>query len=460
MEIEILHNIEGAKKAKGLTVIIDVFRAFSMETYLTKNNAEKIIPIGEIEAAFEYKKANPDVVLCGERRGIKVEGFDHGNSPAQIENIDFTGKTVIHTTSAGTQGIVNATGADEIIGGNLVCAKAIADYITYSNPKHVSLVCMGLMGCRKTDEDTLCAEYIKSRLEGKPLEDIEERIEALKLTSGAQFFKPELKHVFPERDFELCTKINSFPFVLRLKKDENGGPSYMERVDIATLDKNYIADEASVIIPEIKEGDMASTLTREQAICLPNDIKKVLVYGNYKEPEGKFDAALVLGGYGDVMESRAKAAARLYHNGQCSLFITTGRLFQNTPFGSVTEAQALAEYMMKAGVPKDCILCEEKATTTLENMTFSRQLISEKLGNKKIRLAIVTSYFHLVRSVKLAEKHIENADIEGIKADFPFDNPDEFHLNKQMCEWLKTESRLLCSYAKRGIIEDFPILHR
>ena len=160
---------------------------------------------------------------------------------------------------------------------------------------------MGLMGCRKTDEDTLCAEYIKSRLEGKPLEDIEERIEALKLTSGAQFFKPELKHVFPERDFELCTKINSFPFVLRLKKDENGGPSYMERVDIATLDKNYIADEESVIIPEIKEGDMASALTREQAICLPDDIKKVLVYGNYKEPEGKFDAALVLGGHEDVM---------------------------------------------------------------------------------------------------------------------------------------------------------------
>ena len=45
------------------------------------------------------------------------------------------------------------------------------------------------------------------------------------------------------------------------------------------------------------------------------------------------------------------------------------------------------------------------------------------IWNKKIRLAIVTSYFHLVRSVKLAEKHIENADIEGIKADFPFDNP-------------------------------------
>lgn len=459
MEIQILHNIEGAKKAKGLTVIIDVFRAFSMETYLTRNNAKKIIPIGEIETAFEYKRANPDFVLCGERRGIKVDGFDHGNSPAQIENIDFTGKTVIHTTSAGTQGIVNATGADEIIGGNLVCAKAIADYIQYKNPEYVSLVCMGLMGCRKTDEDTLCAEYIKSRLEGKPLEDIEERIESLKLTSGAQFFKPELSHIFPEKDFELCTRINSFPFVLRLKKDENGGPAYMERVDISSLDKNFVADESKVVIPDIKPGDMASILDREQAICLPNDIKKILVYGNYQQPKGEFDAALVLGGNSIVMKSRAEAAAELYHSGQCKLFITTGGVCWDTPFGYISEAQALTLYMKNAGVPLECILQEECATTTIENMTLSRKMLTERLGEHRLRLAIVTSYFHVVRSVKLAEAHIENADIFGVKSDFLFDNPDEFHVDAYVLDQVTTESRLLCSYAKHGIIKDFPILH-
>ncbi len=458
MEIQILHNIEGAKKAKGLTVIIDVFRAFSMETYLTKNHAEKIIPIGEIETAFNYKKTNPDVVLCGERRGIKVEGFDYGNSPAQIGNVDFTGKTVIHTTSAGTQGIVNATGADEIIGGNLVCAKAIADYIKYKNPQQVSLVCMGLMGCRKTDEDTLCAEYIKSLLEGKPLEDIAERIEALKLTSGAQFFKPELNHVFPEKDFELCTRINSFPFVLRLTKDENGGPDYMKRVDISTMDKNYVEDESKVVIPDIKPGYMASSLTREQAICLPNEIKKVLVYGNYKEPVENFDAALVLGGAPEVMKSRAEAAAKLYHNGQCKLFITTGRICHNTEFGYISEAQVLTEYMMQAGVPKECILQEENATTTKENMIFSRKMLAERIGDKKLTLAIVTSYFHLNRSVRLAQANIENAEIYGVRAEYPFDNPDEFHLSDYMIDRIKTESRLLCGYAGNGTIEDFSIL--
>ena len=460
MEVEILHFVEGAKKAKGTAVIIDVFRAFSLETYLTKNNAAKIIPIGEIETAFEFKKADPNVVLCGERRGIKVEGFDYGNSPAQIENVDFTGKTVIHTTSAGTQGIVNATGADEIIGGNLVCAKAIADYIKYTRPKHVSLVCMGLMGCRETDEDTLCAEYIKSLIEGKPLADIEERIENLKYTSGAQFFKPELNHVFPEKDFELCTRYSAFPFVLRLKKDENGGPAYMERIDIASLDKNYVADESKVVIPEIKHGDMASMLTREQAICLPNDIKKELVYGNYKHPEEKFDAALVLGGDDTLMPSRAEAAAKLYHSGQCKLFITTGKICHNTQSGYITEAQALAEYMVNAGVPRECILTEENATTTRENMKFSRQMLAEHYGNKKLEIAIVTSYFHLNRSVRLAKSHIENAEIYGVKADYPLDNPEQFQQSEMMIDRLKTESRLLCGYAENGTIKDFPILQK
>ena len=114
MNIEILHLIEGAKKAKGVTVVIDVFRAFTVEAYLTSKGAEKIIPIGDINFAYNYKKENPDALLVGERHGQMCEGFDFGNSPSQIEQFDFTGKTVVHTTSAGTQGIANATNAISI----------------------------------------------------------------------------------------------------------------------------------------------------------------------------------------------------------------------------------------------------------------------------------------------------------------------------------------------------------
>jgi len=232
MHIEILHLVEGAKQAKGLTVIIDVFRAFTVETYLMRNNAAKIIPVGDVQVAWDYREAHPDAILCGERKGIIIDGFDYGNSPSQIENVDFTGRTVIHTTSAGTQGIVNAADADEIIAGNLIAAKAIAAYIKTKAPQHVSLVCMGLSGNRMTDEDELAGAYIKSLLENRPLTNLEARIEALKDTDGRKFFVPENQHIFPQRDFELCTMVDSCPFILRLKKDPDTGLTCMERVDV------------------------------------------------------------------------------------------------------------------------------------------------------------------------------------------------------------------------------------
>ncbi len=126
MKIEILQLIDGAKKARGLTVVIDVFRAMTVEAFLMSRGVEKLLPVGDVQVAWDYKASHPDALLCGERGGAIIEGFNFGNSPSAVENLDFTGKTVVHTTSAGTQGIANATGADEILGGSLVAAKAIA----------------------------------------------------------------------------------------------------------------------------------------------------------------------------------------------------------------------------------------------------------------------------------------------------------------------------------------------
>ena len=237
MNIQILHMVEGAKQATGLTVIIDVFRAFTVETYLMRNNARCIIPVRDVQVAFDYKKAHPDTILCGERKGIIIDGFDFGNCPTELEHVDLTGKTVVHTTSAGTQGIANAVNADEIISGSLVNASAVAAYIKQKNPENVSLVCMGLMASKQTDEDNLCAEYIKSLLEDEPLPDIYDRMDALRHTSGAKFFDMTRQHIYPQRDFTLCTNLNSVPFVLRLKRNP-GGLDYMERVDV--LDTNEI----------------------------------------------------------------------------------------------------------------------------------------------------------------------------------------------------------------------------
>ena len=119
---KILHLLSGAKEARGLTVIIDVFRAFSLECYLYDLGAALVRPVGSIEEARTLHEKIPGSLLIGERSGIKVEGFDFGNSPSQVaaEKEKISGKVIIHTTSAGTQGIVNATGASEILTGSLL----------------------------------------------------------------------------------------------------------------------------------------------------------------------------------------------------------------------------------------------------------------------------------------------------------------------------------------------------
>lgn len=220
MNIRILELIEGAKAAKGLTVIIDVFRAMTVEAYVIQNGAADLIPMGSIDEAYAYRDAHPGTILMGERGGAKCPGFDFGNSPSAVKNVDFTGKTVVHTTSAGTQGVANATGATQMLTGSLVNAKAIAEYIKRSGAEEVSLVCMGLAGVESTREDTLCAEYIKALVEGTPI-DLQAGIEECKRTSGAKFFDPD-NTIFPEEDFWLSVEADKFDFVLGVEQGADG----------------------------------------------------------------------------------------------------------------------------------------------------------------------------------------------------------------------------------------------
>ncbi len=222
MKINILHLIEGAKQAEGLTVIIDVFRAISLECYLYDMGVKEIRPIGSVEEAFALNKQLPESVLIGERHGKKCEGFDFGNSPSTVLPEAVKGKTILHTTSAGTQGIVNATGASEIITGSLVNAKAVAEYIKKRNPEVVSLVCMGNEGVRPAAEDELCAEYIKSLLEGAELPKFAQRVTDLQRHGGEHFFDENRQDIYPKEDFFLCVQYDKFPFVIHVEKDEIG----------------------------------------------------------------------------------------------------------------------------------------------------------------------------------------------------------------------------------------------
>ena len=450
MEVKILHLLEGAQQAKGTTVIIDVFRAFTVETYLAKNGAAKIIPVGDVQIAFDYKKSHPDAILCGERGGKIIDGFDFGNSPSQVEHVDFTGKTVIHTTSAGTQGIANATGADEIIAGNMVAAKAIARYIRAKNPEHVSLVCMGLAGERKTAEDELCGIYIKSLIEGVPAQAIHHRLNRLKYTDGAKFFDPAQQEVFPERDFHLSTAIDTCDFILRLTADPETGLNCMERIDIPPVD---IPDP----VTEVPEGAMIGSFTNLEALHFPADVKYNVIYKDLAEATGNFEAALVLGGNPTAMQGRAAAAVKLWKEGRCKLFIPTGGVCWETEFGFIPECEALKRHMMAAGVSEDAIICEKGATTTHNNMTLSKEILEQHINISEARIAIVTSCAHLRRSLALAKAYIPEGNFFGIPYTIENETEEHFMDDPDLAISVAKECYCLAAYARRGLIPDFQI---
>ena len=222
MDIRILHLTEGARQAEGLAVIIDVFRAFSLECCLADMGAREIRPVGAIEEALAWRERDPECVLIGERHGRKLEGFDFGNSPSTVSPEAIRGRRIIHTTSAGTQGVTGAAGAEEILTGSFLNAGAIAEYIRKRAPEKVSLVCMGREGLEEAEEDELCAVYLRSLLEGRPMGDIDERLKGLRQGGGKHFFDPENQEVFPEKDFWMCIDRNRFDFVLSVQKDELG----------------------------------------------------------------------------------------------------------------------------------------------------------------------------------------------------------------------------------------------
>jgi len=88
-EVHLADFVAGARAARGLVVVIDVFRAFSVAAHAFARGARTIIPVADIADARELKRLHPHWLLIGERHARPLPGFDAGNSPeiAQLEGI-------------------------------------------------------------------------------------------------------------------------------------------------------------------------------------------------------------------------------------------------------------------------------------------------------------------------------------------------------------------------------------
>jgi 2-phosphosulfolactate phosphatase len=214
MQIEFVDYVAGARNARGVAVIIDVLRAASVACCAVAMGAERVIPVAAVEEALELKRANPEFLAIGERHGRKLPGFDCGNSPSELERLDLRGKTVVHTTHAGTQGLVNAQSAEVVLFGALVNAGAICRYVSALAPQRVSLVRMGVEARERSEADDVCAELMEARLSGKPFDEKSIRGRLRASSEAQKFFDPAADWA-PAGDFEFCARLDRFDVVLR-----------------------------------------------------------------------------------------------------------------------------------------------------------------------------------------------------------------------------------------------------
>ena len=146
-----------AEKLKHSTVIVvDVLRATTSIIWAIKNGAKQVIPAQDANTAFAYasKMGMDDCVLAGERGGVKIEGFTLGNSPESFESRRVWKKTVVISTTNGTNAINTARTAKHLIVGAMINRTAAAiRALEYGND--IIIICAGTDN--KDSADDMCA---------------------------------------------------------------------------------------------------------------------------------------------------------------------------------------------------------------------------------------------------------------------------------------------------------------
>jgi len=143
-------------------VIIDIFRASTSIAAALSSGAGEVHVAGSMEDADALKRRLGDIVMAGERGGLKIEGYDLGNSPREMTADAVADRAVIFNSTNGTKLLRRFADFKHVAVGSFVCLSALISYLRQFDIDPI-LCCAGQEG-RFSAEDTLAAGHIVSRL--------------------------------------------------------------------------------------------------------------------------------------------------------------------------------------------------------------------------------------------------------------------------------------------------------
>lgn len=164
IDVHYLPSEVGERDLGGSAVaVIDVLRATSTICQALASGAREVVPFVEIDEALAAAKqaGRANVVLGGERKGLLIDGFDLGNSPAEYLASRIQGRPVYITTTNGTRAFQHARFAKRVVVASFLNLSAVV--ASLKNEPRVEILCAGTDGA-KSSEDILLAGAIVWRL--------------------------------------------------------------------------------------------------------------------------------------------------------------------------------------------------------------------------------------------------------------------------------------------------------
>jgi 2-phosphosulfolactate phosphatase len=164
-------------------IVVDVLRATSTIVQALEAGYRRVLSCSEVDEATALRDADGGGVLAGERKCVRIPGFDLGNSPREF--LEPRGETVILTTTNGTRALVAAAASCErVYAGSLLNLAAVAE-AARRDGGDVTVVCAGVLGEFAMD-DAYTAGRIVELLGGQPTDGAVAAIRLARSYASAQ----------------------------------------------------------------------------------------------------------------------------------------------------------------------------------------------------------------------------------------------------------------------------------
>src|SRR5258708_9270594 len=213
--MEIIHaiGIDGARRARGLAVVIDVLRSFTVSVYALAGGARECRLVTTTDDARALVTKSAGAVICAEEEGLPVDGIAISSSPTQIRAADLKGRILVQRSSAGTPVASAVREGVDIFAASLVVARATVQACLSRHPDTLTFIASA-----DHPEDHACARYMEAVINGES-PDIDRLLRPLRESDRYSHLMSGAWPGFPATHLDLALEPDRFTFAMPVSRE-------------------------------------------------------------------------------------------------------------------------------------------------------------------------------------------------------------------------------------------------